>query len=800
MLATSGDDGEDSAGGGPLTLPLPVPPRPLVKRPSLGDFGGPTSVRARRLRSYVLTAYIMVSFLQGFSFATFSMLPDVSADLFGDDTMDLTNLSWTLNCNNVAQAFFIPMAIWLLMKQDNRLLGGRTRRTGLRATVVIAALMQTAQCALWVAASYNPHLVSIEYALFVGACCGGVCTACLQGSVSRLPAVWFPAEQRGTANAMAFSSLFGAQSIAYLVSLGICTTGELNLLLIAQLGASVLVLLPILIAFPDSPDPPRRKVQSRSAAKAKFKPGLQQLRVPLVVGDGAAEIPRRDQTYEPPPSPDRRAPSPTDVEAAAPSTPISSTGTRAMSTPTGPGIERILRSSSPGVTWSPDISPPASPMMGLPMPHRPSALHDRGSSAAAEANEPRMSDEGANATPGRRSPDLVSTCSAAIGDACRTGCDEAARDPYRVVSTLLLMLASALASGCFTAWQQVLPLMFSLPDTDANNTMGMGSDPDEDKCKGSFLSRLIAREGDMLAFSSGVAYALGGPLAGMIADRFFVRRLKRLLQISLTCLCGCFGVIVWAMPPPPWLQPDDGADTAIWKHHAEMLGRCTITASGLFAGAVVPPATELLAEDQLLSEGTSANLVMLFLQVFAFVTVLVVSSLSAPAMNVLMLAAAGTCFLLILPLRENYQRRNNDVFRDSRPLAMTEEEESDRLRVGMYSTNAANSPITFDPSLDACLPSEEAETSSGDDDTKDAGDDEAAPPAQPSSQTTTSEDEANENAGQDREGGDGDDGDDDNDGAERGSDDEPPNAVSPGDAPIPPPEPAPSQDSQPEPE
>ena len=182
---------------------------------------------------------------------------------------------------------------------------------------------------------------------------------------------------------------------------------------------------------------------------------------------------------------------------------------------------------------------------------------------------------------------------------------------------------------------------------------------------------------------------------------------------------------------------------------------------------------------------------MLFLQVFAFVTVLVVSSLSAPAMNVLMLAAAGTCFLLILPLRENYQRRNNDVFRDSRPLAMTEEEESDRLRVGMYSTNAANSPITFDPSLDACLPSEEAETSSGDDDTKGAGDEEAAPPAQPSSQTTTSEDEADENAGQDRDGG-GDDDDDDNGGAERVAMTAA-NAVSPGDAPIPPPEPAPSR-------
>ena len=110
---------------------LPILPA-LKRRPSLGDFGGPNSTRAKALRNYVLAAYILVSFLQGFSFATFSMLPDVSMDLFGEDQLDLSDLSWTLNCNNVAQAIFIPAAILLLRKQDQGVLKGHSTRTGLR--------------------------------------------------------------------------------------------------------------------------------------------------------------------------------------------------------------------------------------------------------------------------------------------------------------------------------------------------------------------------------------------------------------------------------------------------------------------------------------------------------------------------------------------------------------------------------------------------------------------------------------------------------------------------------------------
>ena len=44
-----------------------------------------------------------------------------------------------------------------------------------------------------------------------------------------------------------------AQSLAYLVCLGICDCAGLRLMLHAQLGASLAVLVPVVLCFPDSP-------------------------------------------------------------------------------------------------------------------------------------------------------------------------------------------------------------------------------------------------------------------------------------------------------------------------------------------------------------------------------------------------------------------------------------------------------------------------------------------------------------------------------------------------------------------
>ena len=133
------------------------------------------------------------------------------------------------------------------------------------------------------------------------------------------------------------------------------------------------------------------------------------------------------------------------------------------------------------------------------------------------------------------------------------------------------------------------------------------------------------------------------------------------------------------MPPPPWLLVD-GAPTGdeLWHFGkaGQTVGLVAIATSGLFAGMLVPPATELLAEDQLLSDGTSANLVMLLLQGFGISTTLGVSYLAAPAMHVALLTVSATCCLIVLPIRENYQRRDRD--RDGSMSRRVEVEEARR--------------------------------------------------------------------------------------------------------------------------
>lgn len=203
------DSREALDGGAPAA---PRPPALLLKQTTLSDFGPSALTRKRACRTKVLGAFILVSMLQGATFATFSMLPTISRALF--PAVGMADLSWTLNSNNVAQAAFIPTAIWMLRDRPRRP-GVAPGRTGLRAIVLLAVLMQVLQSMIWVAASLYPEVPHIKIALQLGAAAGGVCTACLQGSCSRLSAVWFPAHQRGTANALCFSALFAAQSLAY---------------------------------------------------------------------------------------------------------------------------------------------------------------------------------------------------------------------------------------------------------------------------------------------------------------------------------------------------------------------------------------------------------------------------------------------------------------------------------------------------------------------------------------------------------------------------------------------------------
>ena len=75
--------------------------------------------------------------------------------------------------------------------------------------------------------------------LLLGGCCGGVCTGCVQGACSRLSAVWFPPNERGTATSIAYASLFAGQTLAYVITLLLCTTSQLKVFLYFQVHDGV---------------------------------------------------------------------------------------------------------------------------------------------------------------------------------------------------------------------------------------------------------------------------------------------------------------------------------------------------------------------------------------------------------------------------------------------------------------------------------------------------------------------------------------------------------------------------------
>jgi len=176
----------------------------------------------------VLLGFAAIAFLQGSSFACFSMMPAAAIDLFPAFTLD--NLPWTLNCNNVAQMLFIPFCIYLLRKSQRG-------STGLRQTALIASVCQLLQALLWVFCLSIAHENDLSLVvLLIGASMGGIVTGCVQGACSRLSSVWFPPSERASATALTYAALFLGQSLAYAICLMLCSARDLKVLLYVQLG------------------------------------------------------------------------------------------------------------------------------------------------------------------------------------------------------------------------------------------------------------------------------------------------------------------------------------------------------------------------------------------------------------------------------------------------------------------------------------------------------------------------------------------------------------------------------------
>ena len=530
-----------------LSQPPPVAHQPTAKRNA-------DSPPVRRFR--VIAAFMAVAFLQGLSFATFALVPELSLLLLPTLTLDLEG--WTLNCNNFAQMVFIPLAIFLLRNRKAPP-GGGLAPSGLRITGVIAVCMQFTQSMLWyVAVLLPPESPLVNVLLILGSCAAGVCTGCVQGACSRLSAVWFPPDERGSATGSVYASLFLGQACATAASLFFCSELDIKSFLLVQLIASVLLFALVLAWFPDRP-----------ASPPLSRPG---------------------------------------------STFSSMRGSRPSS----------MRGSRPGSTL---VSPLVSPRVSRP---------------GSGTGEQLLSDL-------QHADMIADACEDAaaggerLSDRTMQVCGRSFVHPGR--SAFLILLAVSWSTGGYQAYQQVLPLAFADEGSAALQP-----------CNETISTRLQHRNGDLFALASAVTYALGGPVAGILADKYFVRRLKRLMLISFLALGLNFGFIIWTMPPPPFMKSDTGG--AQFGPGGKWLSLFAVSTSGLFAGMTAVPALELLAEAQTLSEGASANLVMFGIQIFAILMTYLANVLSTPGLGVLMCAFAFCCLAVCLFVKEVYARLN----------------------------------------------------------------------------------------------------------------------------------------------
>lgn len=195
----------------------------------------------------------------------------------------------------------------------------------------------------------------------------------------------------------------------------------------------------------------------------------------------------------------------------------------------------------------------------------------------------------------------------------------------RDASFLFLALAVSVVNGVFQTWTAMLPVLL--------DTLGYSEE-----------------QADFFSFISTITCVLGSGLAADVADRHFPRRLKALLQACLACALATF---VWlgASMASPWS----------WKPLLPWSATTVAPAIGLggfFVGATMPVGLELAAElTHPVPEGTSANFVMLLIQILGIVFLSVASAIASSAINVVLVAVVLSCLVVVSGVREVYLRQ-----------------------------------------------------------------------------------------------------------------------------------------------
>lgn len=220
----------------------------------------------------------------------------------------------------------------------------------------------------------------------------------------------------------------------------------------------------------------------------------------------------------------------------------------------------------------------------------------------------------------------------------------------------LLVVAGGVVSGAYTSWATLLPVMVQgLGESVVCNGTALATHPEVPADH----PMLDSQDGDMMAFVTTLAYALGGYFSGEMADRYFIGRLKRLLQMWLVLAVLVYTALALALP--------------IGRYQAALTLECDGRAidrviiagaalAGSIVGSIMPPLLEMLAEVSYPAmEGVTANAVLLVMQIGCLPLPFLVPALARPAeqlqaANWAMLGLCAAALALVTLAREEYLR------------------------------------------------------------------------------------------------------------------------------------------------
>jgi MFS family permease len=231
--------------------------------------------------------------------------------------------------------------------------------------------------------------------------------------------------------------------------------------------------------------------------------------------------------------------------------------------------------------------------------------------------------------------------------------------PGQLRSCVLLGCSAAWLGGFFSAWSTTLPLMWSEQggeDQGGGDSSGDSGEVCDDGA--SLWEKAAAHQGALMGFAAGLAYPVGGALVGLYSDRYFAHSLRRLLIGIMLLFCMACGGVVACHPPPPWLFSGSGVNGTA-PAQARLNGGVapfvlSIVLAGALCGATLPTTMELLAEvgSPAVTPGSSANAVVALMQITATLNTTLVNFLSPGSMNLVMLASAVGCVLLVWKANE----------------------------------------------------------------------------------------------------------------------------------------------------